>query len=292
MIYVGAIAVAYALASLLWAPETQPWALAELASLVVAFAVGRIMTGHEYIWGTLIWSTAIAICIYVAFPIINPDYIACVIALASIAAIAFDVWWMLPIFAFGLWFTANRGAIIAAGVGAGYFLFKRFPATAICGGLLAVLAAIIIKHGGGSFFQRVGIWQDTLNHLTIWGHGFGSFATTYATWSPHTNVTFYLPSHAYNDSLELISDLGLGAIPLWLFIAICLGSDRRHRAIFLTFIALGFTYYPLWIPPCAQLAFFALGQLSKGATYGTLETNAAPLSQYSTAAGWYRRRVG
>ena len=138
-----------------------------------------------------------------------------------------------------------------------------------------------------TIFQRVGIWQDTINHLTIRGHGFGSFADAYAMWSPHTNVTFYLPSHAYNDPLELMSDLGLGAILVWLFIALCLGPDRQHRAIFFTFGVLSLTYFPFWIPPCAQLAMFALGQLSKGAACGSLETDATALPQHLAPSRWY-----
>ena len=264
MIYVGAIAIAYALTSLLWAPEGQPWAFAELASLCVAFALGRMLYVQKTIWTVLVWVVSAATIAYVIFPIINPNYFGCVIALAFVIAVAFNIWWHLPFLAFGLWFTADRGAIIASGVGAGYYIFKYFPATAICTALLAIPLAIVIKHdNGASLFQRIGIWQDTLEHMTFFGHGFGSFAATYATWSPHTNITFYLPTHAYNDSLELVSDLGLGAIPIWIFIALCLGPDRGHRAIFLTFVVLGFSYYPLWIPPCAQIAVFVLGTLSR-----------------------------
>ena len=75
MIYVGAIAIAYALASLLWAPGGQPLALAELASLCVAFALGRMLYVQKTIWTVLVWVVSAATIAYVIFPIINPKIV-------------------------------------------------------------------------------------------------------------------------------------------------------------------------------------------------------------------------
>lgn len=260
MIWAGALALAYALVSLLWAPGGQLWALAEIATLVIAFWIGR-QYDPSRLW---LWFPVIALAPLPFVFHLNPDYVACVISLATVMAVAYDQWLFIPIGFGALWFCGARGPILATGIGILYLKFKKYPAISMCTVLLALLVDLNLHHGLGPTFQRIGIWQDTINHLSVWGHGFGSFATIYRTWSPHTNVTFYLPTHAYNDPLELISDLGVGTIPLWFFLALAIiGTDRCSRAILLTFALLGLTYFPLWIPPCAQIAALALGHLSK-----------------------------
>lgn len=257
----GTMFVAYAAASISWSAGDKALAGATLAAWVLCFAGGRVIDAKP-IWFACMALTGPMIFLWDWFEL-NPNYLAAAIAVTLASAIAYRVWLYLPLGIFGLIFCQSRGALLAAGVAMliGLWCWSRFWA------LISVLAAILViasqkPDGLISFTTRLGIWQDTINHYILWGHGLGSFQAFYTALPVHTNMIQIAP-HAYNDYFELISDLGIGAIiPITFLIIAWEFPNPPAKLILLTFFVLSLTHFPLWIPIVGNLFAFTLGDLT------------------------------
>ncbi|MBZ5616226.1 MAG: hypothetical protein LAO23_19635 [Acidobacteriia bacterium] len=281
MIHLPAIAfLAYAGASLAWSPGDVPWAAALLLSLALAYGLGLWLRDLYWLWFGYCVVLAANVPIAIAFKAFglsdlsgiqglfgNPNYLACALAMGVAGALSYRLWWYLPFGVVGLLLCQSRGAMLAAGVVGMLALWSRFRATAMIVGLLSIYALLHFtetKSGyeASAVLQRLGIWQDTMNHFTIFGRGFGSFSTAYAAWPVHTNMTLILPQHAYNDAVELIFDLGIGAIPLWFAVAVALeGSGPRLPLV--AFLILSLAFFPFFISPVGQFLALTLGHLTR-----------------------------
>lgn len=286
----GMLFLVYASLSLAWSPGDRLWAAGVLATLAASFWLGSYLRDLRWIGiGFVAWT-----CLNIVTPIFFPDipfgiygnrnFLGCVVALAIAVALAQRLYWFLPLGLVGHAITQSRGAMIATGVTLLIVLwaYNRLAAITTIG--FAIAATLYASPELGiSFLARLGVWQSTLNHLTPFGHGFGSFYEAYNTFPVHINMTLIRPAHAYNDALELLFDLGIGTIPLWILLILCLESGPAGlRLICFTFLALGLSFFPLYIIPCGQIFALALGQLYRERTsYGSLETNRRPLYQHS-----------
>lgn len=279
--FCGAVFVAWAGASLLWSKTVPVYPALYLTALIGAFLAGRILSpsGLRLSWIVLL---GIYTCALPFYSFLGPNALGAVSAVAFGAALAFELWLFVPVAVLGLALSMSRGAILAAGIVSIAALWRqsRFAA------YLAFLCLIAITFGlkndlDSSLFTRLGLWQDTLNHLTLFGHGFGSFYDTNRGFEVHTNFTLAMPVHAYNDYLELISDLGIGAIPLWVLIALSIDGVRyREGLILLAFAVLSLSFFPFYIPILGQLFALTLGQASKGEPYGSMASSCPPLSEH------------
>lgn len=266
----GALFVAYALLS-----ATSWWATGYLLSLVCAFALGSLGVSAKTVCVSLslLMLPNIAMMAgarpeigYDDFPFGlfgNPNYIGCALALTLAGAIAFRLWWYVPIALGGLWLTQSRTAIVAGGCVCLVGLYSRYKTTALILGLLAMTVAVSVSGGReSSMWMRVGIWQDTINHITFFGHGWGSFQDIYASWPVHRNIGTQRAAHAYNDFLEIVFETGIASILLWLVVIRCLEVAAPMRLVVLTYLVLSLSFFPLWVPVVGHFFAFALGHLS------------------------------
>ena len=100
----------------------------------------------------------------------NANYFACALAMALAAALGERLYWFLPIGALGLWLSGSRTAIMAVGVVAVSWLWSRSKYAVMIAVPLTVVAILASSGGRGEgLLPRLGVWQDTLNHLTLWG---------------------------------------------------------------------------------------------------------------------------
>lgn len=271
--------VALGVACLVWAAPLSPLGCA----LVVAYVVGAFARDLSWLWrGLMLLAALVLWCDWLSwasgYRLLNPNLIGCGIALALAAAIALREWWFFPIACVGLWWTESRAAMLGAGAACLVGLWRIAPATAMCAALLALVGVAEVHKADVNLVMRLGIWQDTIDHLTIWGHGWGSFASAYASWPIHRNMTLALAPHAYNDYLELIFELGMGSALIWFWIASHTGHDPVARLVLWAFAAMSLFYFPFYI--LGPVAALALGHLSrKDPIYGTLAPHHFPLPQ-------------
>ena len=269
--------LAYAAAS----AYSRPLALAYLLVLAAAFAVGRSLPEWA---GEVVWLIGVSVVVTVGAAIaliglpVNSNLVGCALALALAASLTYG-WWHLALVCVGglVWFD-SRGAALAALVTGlawawnctrwrGVLLF----AVAVVAGFAAAFSG---AHAPESLLQRLGVWQDMINNMTVFGHGFGSFQAVYAALPLRTNTGGVFVIAGYNDLLQLVFELGIGVIPLVVFVALALEGEGPWLVV-LAFALAGLTFFPFYF--AAPALAFALGQLWKGRRYGSVEAHCPAL---------------
>lgn len=186
--------------------------------------------------------------------------------------VAYRVWWLIPGILPTLYF-GSRAPLLALGVATGCALWRWSRFAALLTTLSVALIVVSLRWEGGQqmfisndLIQRIGVWQDMLPHLTIWGHGLGSFIVDYPAFQAHTQPLALRFENAHNDFLQTVYELGLGGI---LLIAILLArmTAVRHTPawyamiVFLVEACFGF---PLFEPVSGALAACCAGILFVG----------------------------
>jgi hypothetical protein len=127
----------------------------------------------------------------------------------------------------------------------------------IAGGFTLATVAAVTLFGIGKFVslgERLLIWQTTISDLTPFGHGIGSFFATYPHWET-----------AHNDALQLVSELGIGAIPFLAIFAIGLyrgWPQTAERAALVALMVEGVVSFPLHMPTTAFLGMALVGSVA------------------------------
>lgn len=256
---IGTLLVAYASVT-----ATSWLSCAYLWSLAAAYVTGYFLPTLRPIWlgvgtGLCLWLVARY---HVPFEL-NPNALGAALALAFAAALAYEWYGGAAIMFAGAVLTQSRTAILAIGVVAFVACWKVSKLIAVCAALATV--ALIWAYSGGrseSLLARFGIWQDTLNHLTFWGHGWGSFAQTYAEWPVKTNMTFALAPAVYNDYLQLVFELGIVSALAWVLVMFSLEGEGRSLPL-LALATLSLSFFPLYIPIVGHLGLLALGHAAQ-----------------------------
>lgn len=277
--YCGVAFICYAAVSLLWASGNKVEVFSFLLSIVLSFLLGYFLQSLQGIW----IGFSVFLCLNVLLVILykldltpwgwslpwgiygNPNLLGCTLAIGLASALAYRLWIFIPPPAIGLWLTQSRGAILGASAALFLWTWPRSRFWAIILLNLGVLAVFLSSHNQAEgIFVRLGIWQDTLSHLTVLGSGLGSFYDAYWTWPVHRNVGFERAGHTYNDFLELTFELGFGAIFLWFFLIKVMSDSRNEvKLVVWTYLAVALTFYALWVPPIGQLVALSLGHMTR-----------------------------
>lgn len=251
----------YASASLIWSPGDPTLPAIHLASLAGAFALGY----RRPDWGPAMMDVYFTLCgvawlTWMFAGILNPNFVGCMLAVGIAFAITAKYWFFVVAQGLMLYLTGSRGAIIAAGIVGLVRLWSWHKVTALGVILIVILIALTHRSFGESLFNRVGVWQDTIEHLSFWGSGWGSFQAAYTSWPVHRNMTGMIAAAAYNDVLQITFELGIGAVLVWIWLALCLGhAGPGFGLILVAFAACGLSYFPLQLPFIPQAIAFTLG---------------------------------
>lgn len=280
----GLVFLLYASVSIAWS-QSPVYGLVLLASLAISYILGSVITNHRTVWFCFILFVIFNSCLCLfgktqrldlTYGVLgNANVFGCALALAVAAALAYRMIWFVPLGVGGLVYTQSRGAMLAAGFAcAWYALDRRKVLFAVAALVCAVIAVYFFRDISGEFrangvLARAGIWQSTLNHLSFFGFGFGSFSEAYAQFPVRINMTEFRPMHVYNDFLEMTFDLGIGVVFLWVLLILLIEqADAKTRLISYTFFVLALTYFPTYIPIVGQLFAFELGK--QGEDNGTV----------------------
>lgn len=242
------------------------YTFAYFASLGLTVWLGSRLRATDLFWlgfNCLIFIFAIAAFLFTSQVTFNPNILGCVFAIALAAALAYHQPAFIVISALALLSTHSRTAIVAGGFAFFVWIWRQSRIPAILLAIICVCILIIISDGRStSFYNRMGIWQDTLTHITFWGQGLGSFADAYRGWAVHINMAREVAPHAYNDYLELIFELGIGAAALWLLLILTWERINPEAKLILgTFGILSLSFFPLYVPIIAHAGAIAFGSL-------------------------------
>lgn len=190
-------------------------------------------------------------------------------AMVAALAIGYRLWWLLPglmpTLAFG-----SRAPVLALGVAGAVALWRKdrfFALLTLLGGTLVVAVLSSYRaYDWTSILQRVSVWQDTLPHLTLFGHGLGSFIIDFPLYQRHSAPLVLRFENAHNDLLQIAYELGIGGLLLVAALGWRMAHGVRDAAWYalLVFLAEGCLGFPLYEPVTGALAALCAGWLFTG----------------------------
>ena len=139
----GASSLAYMLAT-----SSGVWPAIHALSLAAAFIVGYWWQS-PWPWHALAWvllaNLAAALYLGTDYGIIgNPNYFGVAMAIAIAGNLTFGLWYYVPFLCFGIYWTHSRTAMVGAAVALFLGVWRRFPETAWC---LALIAILLLGNG-------------------------------------------------------------------------------------------------------------------------------------------------
>lgn len=171
----------------------------------------------------------------------------------------------------------NRTALMALGIAGVAYACRIFGAyrlrfVAAVGALALLLgcgtavAPHVVDLHNDSLGQRLAIWQDTADGLSVTGHGLGAFHAKFAAYSNRWSVNEVRPTHAHNDPLEMAFDLGIVGFVLFatLVVSCCRAPFATEHLVLLAILVESLTIFVFYQPLTAFLVALCLGRLAGG----------------------------
>lgn len=273
----GALFITWAAVTMLWTPERFDGydTLFKFCLLGGAFYVGSTMTTLRPVY----IGAAIGLAISAAFMMaqlggwdgvaqtqrpgglfLNRAFVGEFAALVLAGILAERVYWLAAIPGLCMALSFARAPLLA--LAAGSFAFVRHPA--VLAGLLLVAAGVltIVRGPGAMLTTRLNLWSDTAGALTFFGHGVGSFFTTFPEFTEMRDTRW---AFAHNDFLQIAYELGAPGIALYMALLGYVLSGDKHdaRAVVIVFMACGLFGFPLYMPATGCLAALAAGYLCR-----------------------------
>lgn len=115
-----------------------------------------------------------------------------------------------------------------------------------------------------SVTERLAIWGDTIDGLTLTGRGIGSFYLVYPAHATRTNTFKQRPDNAHNDALEALYEGGVPALALLaaLIVTLLRAPSCAEKYVFIAFCLIASISFPLHMPSTAFLGALAAGRLA------------------------------
>lgn len=284
--WLGVIFLCYATLSLCWTLNTTQavwdlWVIAVLAGcfmlgaardcrqlyLGLAFGIGinTLLLPIEHWWPNLIFMTNPAI---PAGLFVNYDMLGESALLVSLGLMSQRLWWPLVMTLPSVLFVESRSIMLALAV-VSLFAFwnagdKRFVALCVIVGLCSGSIYTLYHINDGSVGLRLAMYMDTIDGLTRWGHGPGSFFSLYPEFASRTDTMFTRPESVHNDFLEMVFEFGVGAIPLLALVWLGLITAGPQRYVLAAWCVIAMVSFPIRIPTEGLVGMVALGSMFRG----------------------------
>ncbi len=235
--------------------------LDDLRPLYIGLGVGLAINGFLAVAQTFGFA-GIEQIIPPAGTFMNKNYLAEPAALTLVALVGYRIWWLAAAILPAVLLPDSRGALVAIGVAAVAWLWRRYPTLAYILLMLMVAAAVRL-FDSSSMTERIDIWRDTIAGLTIFGHGIGSFFTAFPMHANHQDLLIGRPAHAHNDLLELAFELGIPGVLLLICMIVSALRSRVsvEHAVLLAFMTEAFFGFPIHNPVTAMLFAIVAGRL-------------------------------
>lgn len=167
----------------------------------------------------------------------------------------------------GMLMSGSRGGLLAGAVIFSLYAWKRSRRVTIAIALIAAaLTAYAVSHETTPFAssqERVAIWLDTVDGLTLRGHGIGQFVIDYP--QKATRIASYdrRVEFAHNEPLHMAFELGIGAIAFWMVFIYALGGPLEpERLALIAILVESMLEFPLHLPLTLFMAGILAGRLS------------------------------
>lgn len=196
----------------------------------------------------------------------SPNFLCEVSVLVAIWLLVRGHWKYSLLLAPAIALAHTRGALLASGVAFLCWLWARSKQGAVVvATIMAIAAGLIVTSGyrEQSNLERVAMWADTAEALTIKGYGIASFHYDYPAFAKRFDTYVERPDHTHNDLLELSFEYGVGVLALiaMVMLALWFGAAEAERLVLIGFLTEGIVGFPLHLPATAMVAAMCLGHL-------------------------------
>lgn len=267
------IVITYALLSFAWSINlySAVWGLWMLIIWFLAFHWGTLLDDLRPLWRGLAVglyaSVAIALAQALGYAPVeaadpygpaglffNSTLFGVTLGLILTALANHRLWWYMPPLALGLILSGSRGGIVVLAVG----LIARYLNSLAAIATLSIMACVASFSLDLADSQRLQIWGVTLDALSFWGQGIGSFADLYFV--RHTKLLLLRPEYAHNDLLQLTFELGIFAFAIAAIPTLALAARRNpEHPVLLAWCVLSTFYFPIYAPLTAFIGFVLAG---------------------------------
>lgn len=271
--WLGAVFLVYAFASATWAadPFDVIWGLWTLSIIALAFWLGSTCIDLRNLWiglaiGLTVSSVFAVLQFYGIRPVLggtglrssgllfNPLVLGSASALVIVGLLSEQLYWWIPGVAPGFLLAQSRGAIFALLCGV-WMVYRPKPIPLIFGVL--TVAFLVTSFPSSADLIRFQLWWATIENLTLFGHGPGSFLGFF--YQPGKALIH--PEYAHNDILQLLFEYGLGAFALIAVFGLGFTqTDSTEWPVLVTFVILGLVSFPLYTPLTALVGACVAGR--------------------------------
>lgn len=273
----GGLFLLYATISMLWVEVWQDAldALWKFYLLAMAFAIGSRLNDirHIYIaFGYAITTNSVVMITQVwglwpfggAGLFFNPNFAGEAAALAIIGCLICRRYLLAAFCWPSVVLSGSRGALLALAIVGVVWLWQHKRQYAVIAGSIILVCSPLIQFvgkGGASITQRLDLWTDVVQGLTLFGHGVGSFGVMFPKFATHVDTLATHFDHAHNDALEIIYEFGfIGAVLVGTLVFAAMRAAREAECLILcTFIVCGFAGFSLFEPVTAFIALLVAG---------------------------------
>jgi hypothetical protein len=281
--WLGLLFLAYATASILWAPIWQQavWDLWLTWILAFCFCLGAARYDPR-LWIGMAVGLAFSDCIALsqsfgyqliyengdwnrAGNFVNPDMFGETATLVSVALIASRIYWPLVFSVPAICFAQSRTTYIAIACVIAFMAWERWRWAAIIPSVLALLIAgwFATSSRHDAIQERFALWEDTASGITPFGRGAGSFFMLYPEFAKRTDTMYTRPEDPHNEYLNLAFEYGIGALPIILLFSWAMVGGDRARWVCAAFACIALFSFPTRIPTEGFVGMVALGRLCR-----------------------------
>lgn len=192
---------------------------------------------------------------------VNENVLCEISVILCISLLVFRLYWPVLFTLPAIVLVHSRGAMVGLLVGLVCLTKQKWLL------LVGIGAAFLIYQFGyfnvSSIQERLNIWRDTLNSLSLWGHGIGSYEIGYPENAKYIDVIAQRPRYAHNEYLHFAYELGIGALLLIPFVCSLLKFKGDAKIILYTIGIIAFFGFPLHIPMFAFIACLVAGYITR-----------------------------
>lgn len=196
----------------------------------------------------------------------NKNSIGEAAALVLVYALATRTWWAAIVVLPGFIIADCRAAFVAAGASIVVMLMRKsgFLAALVAIALVPIIAWAIFRHDFGSLQDRLSIWRDTAAHLTLFGHGVGSFTEMFPQIAHYTSLAEARPVHPHSEYLWVAFETGFVGLALMLvmFGALLLVPMTAERLVLIAILVESSLAFPFQNPATAFVGLLMAGRLA------------------------------
>lgn len=266
---IGLLFIGWSILSLLWSSNVYDGidSLIKLIIIAQVFLLGTYLTSLRDVFiglglGITVSSLYLLIGRDSAGLFANVNILAETALLVCVGLVIYRVWWLVPGVLPSIVLNGSRAAILSGVCLITLWIWGKSKIVALSV-LIVGSITLVSRYKLGTLSERWTLWTDTIDGLTLLGHGLGSFFTSYQFYA-EIDTLVSRPRFAHNDLLQICFEFGLiGGLLAALFIIRVLLAKANEKYVFMGFVIISMFSFPFYLPVSSFIAVLVCGFVAR-----------------------------